>query len=197
MQRTGRARRIACDGREGLHTLDGLSPALEPPCYDPGLRLAPPQLAFLALTAVWAAIAAPGLLEQRSTNQRLEAALAGKSAGERAALVDSPAVPVSRALAGVVPDRECVTIAAYAGPDAVEYYSARLDYLLYPRRVEVAANSAAGSVDCRYLAVFRDSPANLKASPFNGQWDEQALAARVAGLETVSSDARVRVYRTP
>ena len=88
-----------------------------------------------------------------------------------------------------------MTVLAYAGAEAIDYYSARLDYLLYPRRVQVVADSSAKHDSCSHLAVFRDSNANLAVAPFAGNWDAEALEERLAALENVSSDALLRLYR--
>ncbi len=148
-----------------------------------------------AMTAAWAVIAAPALVEQWSRAGEFERSLGDRSLRERVALLDNPASPLSDALARAVPASGCVTVLAYAGPAAIEYYNARLDYLLYPRRVQVFADSAAAQDGCEFLAVFRDTAVNLAAEPFAGSWDSDALESRVAGLERVSSDSLVRLYR--
>jgi len=148
------------------------------------------------MTAVWAVIAAPALVLQWSRAGELERRIGNKSLAERVALFDSPASPLANTLARAIPPGGCVTLLAYAGPAAIEYYNARLDYLLYPRRVQVFADAAAAQDDCEFVGVFRDTAANLAAEPFAGSWDSDALEARAASLERVSSDSLVRIYRT-
>ena len=123
--------------------------------------------------------------------------LAGADPTDRAQAVDNPAFGIAHEIAETTPQDACITVLAYAGPAAIDYYNARFDYLLYPRRVSVSADSAAGSAECEYLAVFRDTPANLKAEPFSGAWDEEALAERTATLDNVLRSERVSVYRRP
>lgn len=147
------------------------------------------------MAAAWAVIAAPALVQQWSRAAELESRLGGKSLRERVSLLDNPASPLAETLARAVPASGCLTVLAYAGPAAVEYYNARLDYLLYPRRIQVFADSRAEQEGCDFLAVFRDTARNLAAEPFAGSWDSEALEARVSGLERVSSDSLVRLYR--
>jgi len=124
-------------------------------------------------------------------------ALRGQELSERAALLDNPAFPVAHAIADAVPSDACVEILAYAGPAAVDYYNARFDYLLYPRRVRVTADVSERLDDCDYLAVFRDTPQNLAAEPFAGNWDDAVLAERTRQAERVESDAGVMLYKLP
>lgn len=153
------------------------------------------EQALLGLTAASALLAVGPLLAQWETASRARRALSPISFAERAAAVDNPAVAVARDIAQAVPADGCVLVLAYAGPAAVDYYNARLDYLLYPRYVRVVANSAAESADCGYLAVFRDTPQNLQAEPFAGDWDSATLDARVRTMEPVGSGSAVQVYR--
>jgi hypothetical protein len=76
-------------------------------------------------------------------------------------------------------------------------YRARLAYLLYPRRIQVLADSAAALGDCGYFVVFRDTEQNLAAEPFAGSWNQQDLERRLASLETVAVTSLARIYRTP
>lgn len=122
-------------------------------------------------------------------------ALGGGAAERRAALLDNPAFPVAHAIAKAVPPEACVDVAAYAGPAAIDYYNARFDYLLYPRRVTVAPDVTVSTPDCGFLAVFRDTPQNLAAEPFSGNWDQAALTARTANAERVGGDGAVMVYK--
>lgn len=153
------------------------------------------EQALLGLAGASLLIASPSLLAQWSAASRAREALGGMAFVERAAAVDHPAMTVARDVRQAVPTDGCVLVLAYAGPAAIDYYSARLDYLLYPRRVRVAADSKADLGECGYLAVFRDTPQNLQAEPFAGQWDSAALDERVRTLEPVGSGKAARVYR--
>lgn len=159
-----------------------------------GLR---PNSVLYGVLALWAALALPSLAEQWRNSERLRGMLAGKSYEERASLVDHPAYPVARQIEAAVPERGCVTVLAHAGPDALDYYNARFDYLLYPRRVQAFADSGAAMGECDYLAVFRDTPQNLEASPFQGRWDEAEVERRIAGAEPVARGSVVSVYHLP
>lgn len=154
-----------------------------------------PVKVLAALLALWAVLVAPTLLEQRAQTDRLAAALGDRSPAARQAALDDPAFRVAQSIAAVVPEDSCVTVIAYAGPAAVDYYDPRFDYLLYPRRSRVVADSSAGGDDCGYLAVFRDTQRNLAAEPFKGQWDQPALDARLAALDKVGGEDGVAVYR--
>ncbi len=157
------------------------------------------EQALLGVVALTAIIAAPALAEQWAAASEARRLLAGLSREDRAAALDNPAVPVAREIAAAVPEDGCVTVLAYAGPAAIDYYNPRLDYLLYPRRVQVFADSAAAveaAVDgCEYVAVFRDTPQNLAAEPFAGTWEADALDARLRGLKKVGAGAGVAIYR--
>jgi hypothetical protein len=142
-------------------------------------------------------VTAPGLADQWQRSSRIRGLLAGQSVGERSATVDSPAFAAAHEIASIVPPEACVAVLAYAGTDAVAYYDARFDYLLYPRRASVVANSDAKFPQCEFLAVLRDTPQNLAASPFVGQWDNAALSIRLAALELVHRSDKVEVFRQP
>ena len=146
---------------------------------------------------LWLAAAAPGLSERYAKWNQTANLLGSRSLEERTLLLDSPAFPVAGEIERGVPPQACVTVLAYAGPAAIDYYRARLGYLLYPRRVQVFADSSATAENCEFLAVFRDSRQNLAAEPFQGRWDEAALEQRLGGLEAVATSQRVRIYRTP
>lgn len=148
-----------------------------------------------AVAALWALLVAPTLLEQRAQTDRLAAALGNRSAIARQGALDDPAFRVAQSIAAAVPEDACVTVIAYAGPDAVDYYDPRFDYLLYPRRSRVTADSGAETEGCDYLAVFRDTQQNLSGSPFSGRWDQAALDARLAAMEKVRDEDGVAVYR--
>ncbi len=149
------------------------------------------------MLALWLLIAAPGLSERYAKWSDTSKLLGGRSPDERAALLDSPAVPVAREIAKAVPPSSCVTVLAYAGPAAIDYYRARLAYLLYPRSVQVFADAAAPVENCGFLAVFRDTRKNLAAEPFQGSWDDNQLQQRLDGLQSVIANGPVRVYRVP
>jgi len=149
------------------------------------------------LLLLWLLIAAPGLSHRYAKWNDANNLLGSRSLEERSALLDSPAFPVARAIAQAVPAEGCVTVLAYAGPAAIDYYRARLAYLLYPRRVGVFADAAAPVEDCEFLAVFRDSRQNLAYEPFQGSWAETDLQHRLEALESIATDGPLRLYRIP
>jgi len=159
------------------------------------LTRTPPALALYGVLALWVVLAASPLAEQWSRQGEMLQALGSGGVAERAALVDNPAFPVAHAIAEATPPDACIEVLAYAGPAAIDYYNARLDYLLYPRRVSVSAQLGTIAPDCGYLAIFRDTQQNLAAEPFAGQWDEAAIAARTAGAERVGTDPNVILYK--
>lgn len=152
---------------------------------------------MFGLLLLWLLIAAPGLSERYAKWNDAENLLGSHTPDERSALLDTPAFPVAREIARAAPPQSCVTVLAYAGPAAIDYYRARLAYLLYPRRVQVFADTAGAAENCEFLAVFRDSRKNLAAEPFTGSWDETGLERRLAALESVVADGPVRLYRVP
>ena len=154
-----------------------------------------PALALYALTGVYALIAAPSLLDQFNRQSAMLDRIGSMSAEDRARAVDNPAVPVAERIAAAVPADGCAAVLAYAGPAAIDYYNARLDYLLYPRRVQVYADPAAALEGCDVFAVFRDTQQNLAAEPFQGPWDDTALAERIRGSERLAGDELVAIYR--
>lgn len=141
-------------------------------------------------------MAAPGLSQRYSRLSDTRDLLGSRSVEERSLLLDNPAFPVAKEIQQVVPPQGCVTVLAYAGPAAIDYYRARLGYLLYPRRVQVSADSESSAEDCGFLAVFRDSRQNLAAEPFQGNWDESQLRSRLGSLERLDGE-RVQLYRVP
>ncbi len=155
-----------------------------------------PALALYALTGVCALIAAPGLLEQWRRQSAMLERLGGLTPAERARALDNPAVPVAERISAAIPPEGCVAVLAYAGPAAVDYYNARLDYLLYPRRVEVYPDSEAELEGCAAFAVFRDTEPNLAAEPFQGEWRDGALAERIRDAERLGGDEIVALYRS-
>jgi hypothetical protein len=159
------------------------------------LSLSRPALVLYALTGVYALIAAPSLLEQWQRQGAFLDSVGRLTPQERAQALDNPAVPVAQRIAAVVPEDGCVAILAYAGPAAVDYYNARLDYLLYPRRVQVYADADGSLEGCDVFAVFRDTDQNLAVEPFQGQWDDAALAERIRGAEQLGGDQIVMIYR--
>ena len=158
-------------------------------------KLSIPVKVLAVILASWAFLVSSTLLDQRAQADRLAAALGNRPLAARQVALDDPAYRVARSIAGVVPEDGCVTVIAYAGPAAVDYYDPRFDYLLYPRRSRVVADSSANTEDCEYLAVFRDTQRNLASEPFRGQWDQQALDARLAELEEIRDEDGVAVYR--
>jgi hypothetical protein len=155
------------------------------------------RLALVILLLVWLAAAASPLAEQYAQTSRIRSALAGKSADERTAYFDNPGFQAARDIALAVPADGCVLVLAYAGPDAVTYYQVRFRYLLYPRRVRVAADSSTTLEACGYLAVFRDSAVHLRESPFAGSWDQAALEQRLGALRRITATDFVNVYTLP
>jgi hypothetical protein len=156
-----------------------------------------PHITLFVVLALWLLIAAPGLSERYSKWTDTKNLLESRSPEERAALLDTPAFPVAREIGRAVPPQGCVTVLAYAGPAAIDYYRARFAYLLYPRSVRVFADAGAAGENCEFLAVFRDSRKNLAAEPFQGSWDEVQLQRRLATLESITANGVVRVYRVP
>lgn len=142
-------------------------------------------------------LAAPQLAQQWARLQNLQSATGGRSPDERAALLDKPAVAVAREIAEAVPPDACVQVLAYAGPAAIDYYDARFDYLLYPRRSQVTSDWRRDAADCSYVAVFRDTAQNLQAEPYSGDWDEAALQQRLSQYQAVHSIRTAAVYKKP
>ncbi|MEX2299673.1 MAG: hypothetical protein WD733_01980 [Bryobacterales bacterium] len=155
-----------------------------------------PHITLFVLLLLWLGIAAPGLSERYAKLNETSNLLGNRSAAERSALLDNPAVPVAREIEKAVPAEGCVAVLAYAGPAAIDYYRARFAYLLYPRRVQVFADSTASAENCEFVAVFRDSRQNLAAEPFQGAWDDAELDRRLQSFEPVAVDGPVRVFRT-
>lgn len=158
-------------------------------------KLSIPVTVLAAILALWAFLVSSTMLEQRAQTDRLAAALGNRPPAARQVALDDPAYRVAQSIAGVVPEDGCVTVIAYAGPAAVDYYDPRFDYLLYPRRSRVVADSSADTQGCEYLAVFRDTQRNLASEPFRGRWDQQAFDARLAALEKIRDEDGVAVYR--
>ena len=94
-----------------------------------------------------------------------------------------------------VPEDECILVLAYTGPSMLDFYRQRLGYDLYPRRVHVAANWSAKRENCAYLAVFRDSAADLRRDPFQGRWNETELNRRLESMDLIASNDGVDIYR--
>lgn len=160
-----------------------------------------PEITLAAVFVIWIALAAPVLSHQLGRTVDAWDKLSGLSAEERELRSDPVAVQVARDIEAGVPADGCVTVLAYAGPDAADYYRGRLAYLLYPRQVRLVPRSGIGAGasagDCEYVAVFRDTPQNLRASPFAGRWDQQELDERLAALETVERGVMAQVFRVP
>jgi hypothetical protein len=156
-----------------------------------------PHITLFGLLLLWLGIAAPGLSERYAKWKDATNLLGHRSVEQRSALLDNPAFLVARSIARAVPPQGCVTVLAYAGPAAIDYYRARFPYLLYPRRVRVFGDAEASAEGCEFLAVFRDSRKNLAAEPFQGDWDDTALQSRLDVLESVAADEPLRLYRVP
>ena len=143
------------------------------------------------------ALAAPILSNQWERTVDTWGKLSDLSVEERELQADPVAVQVARDIAAGVPKGGCVTVLAYVGPDAATYYRGRLAYLLYPRRVRLAPRSRFGAGDCEYVAVFRDTPQNLRSSPFASRWNQEELDQRLATFEPVYRGAMAQVFRAP
>jgi len=156
-----------------------------------------PEIALAVIFAVWIALAAPVFSHQWGRTAEAWEKLSGLSVEERELRADPVAVQVGRDIEHGVPSAGCVTVLAYAGPDAADYYRGRLAYLLYPRRVRLVSRSRSGAGDCEYLAVFRDTPGNLRSSPFQGRWNQEELDERLASLTPVHRGVIARVFRIP
>ena len=143
----------------------------------------------------WLALAAGPLAQTYEDGGRLREALGSRNVDERLAALDHPGYRIAQRLIETVPADACVVVMAYAGPAAIDYYRSRFNYFLYPRRVSVFPNSGAEIGDCQYAAVFRDTPQNLAAEPFQGTWNAEELAQRLAGFQLVSGGELVEIYR--
>ncbi len=163
-------------------------------CYDRRLRRAP-EITLATVFVVWMALAAPVLSTQLGRSVEAWEKFSGLSAEERDLRADPVAVQVARDVAAGVPEGGCVTVLAYAGGDAADYYRGRLAYLLYPRRVRLFPRSRARTEGCGYVATFRDTEANLRGSPFQGRWDQAELDAWLGTLEQVHHGELAQVYR--
>ena len=152
-------------------------------------------MALAAVFVVWMALAAPILSNQWERTLDAWGKLSDLSVEERELQADPVAVQVARDIAAGVPKGGCVTVLAYVGPDAATYYRGRFAYLLYPRRVRLFPRSHAGAGDCEHIAVFRDTPQNLRGSPFAGRWNQEKLDQRLAAFEPVYRGAMAQVFR--
>ncbi len=156
-----------------------------------------PQLVLAALLVAWLALAAPPLRTQIDKTLRTRTLFEGRGAAERTSLLDNPGFRVAQEIGAAVPPNGCVVVLAYAGPAAIDYYQSRFAYYLYPRKVLVFDAVSATAGDCRYLAVFRDTPRNLANEPFAGRWNQADLSSRLSTLDPVQSGDLARVYRVP
>jgi hypothetical protein len=161
-----------------------------------------PEITLAVVFLIWIALAAPVLSHQWGRTVDAWGKLAGLSVEERELQSDPVAIQVARDIAAGVPaegspEGPCVTVLAYVGPDAADYYRGRLAYLLYPRQVRLVPRSRGGAAECGYLAVFRDTPQNLRSSPFAGRWNQQELDQHLASLEPVHNGAMTQVFRVP
>ncbi len=153
------------------------------------------HLVLPALLAVWMVIAWPHLSEQFSTSEQARAALGPLSWEQRTAALDEPGSRVAQDIANVVPDRGCVLVLSYAGPEHLRYYRSRFPYYLYPRQVRLSDHTDEAGRGCEYLAVFRDTPQNLAQEPFHGHWDERQLAERTAAMTRLFAGGGVEIFR--
>jgi hypothetical protein len=140
-------------------------------------------------------VAWPHIREQYQTASQAREQLGPLSWEERAAALDQPGYRAAGEIARAVPAGECVLVVAYTGPEHLKYYRARFQYYLYPRRVRFSDRTDAPGGGCGFLAVFRDTPANLKQEAFHGRWDEPELAARTQVMTRVSGGERVEIFR--
>lgn len=155
-----------------------------------------PQHLILALILLaWLALGAGPLIQTYQEGERLRAVLGERRVDERLAVLDHPGYRIARKLIEATPPNACILVLAYAGPAAVDYYRSRFNYFLYPRRVTVFPDSSAEFGDCEYVAVFRDTPQNLAAEPFQGTWETAELRERLAAFRSVSDSELVDVYR--
>jgi hypothetical protein len=159
------------------------------------LRARAHRVLLAALFAVWTLVAWPRLSEQFSSLEQWRQRFEGRPLPERLAALDYPAYVVAEQVRERTPPDACILFLAYTGPEHVNYYKTRFDYYLYPRRVLVDANSGRAEAQCGFLAVFRDSPGNLKVEPFRGVWAEDELRQRVAALDKVHSGPHLDLYR--
>ena len=142
-------------------------------------------------------VAWPHLSEQFSNTERARAALGPLTWDQRAAALDQPAFQLAHDIARAVPDRGCVLVLAYAGPEHLRYYRSRFAYYFYPRRILLSDHTSASASGCVYLAVFRDGRQSLAQDPFRGHWDDHELAARTAGRRKLVSTAQIEVFEVP
>jgi len=147
-----------------------------------------------ALFAAWVLIAWPPLARQFAALQQWERRLAGRPMDRRPEIVDYPAFLVAEQIQKATPPGACVLFLAHTGPEHVNYYKTRFDYYLYPRRVVIHANTGAVAEGCSYLAVFRDSTANLREEPFRGHWNDEQLGQRLAALDKIRSGPHLELY---
>ncbi len=155
------------------------------------------RLILLGLLAVWMFFEWPNLEEQVSNTGQARASLAALSWEERAAAIDQPGYRVAQQIAQAVPPNACALVLAYTGPEHINYYRARFGYYLYPRRVRFSDHTDASADGCGFLAVFRDTPANLAQEAFRGRWDQAELKARTAAMTKLFSGEQVEIFRAP
>lgn len=159
------------------------------------MRSRPQHLLLAILVLAWLGLAAGPLAQTYEDGARFREALADRNLDERLAALDNPGYRIAQQLMEAVPADGCVVVFAYAGPAAIDYYRSRFNYFLYPRRVSVFPNTSADVGDCDYAAVFRDTPQNLAAAPFEGTWNTEALADRLTGFRLAAESEAVKIYR--
>ena len=154
------------------------------------------RILLLALFGVWVLVAWPPLSRQFTNLELRRGQLGDRTVAQRAAILDYPAFGVAQQVKRVTPSGACILFLAYTGPEHVNYYKTRFDYYLYPRRIRILADSGAVAENCEYVAVFRDSDANLAEEPFRGHWNEDQLQHRLTGLEKIHSGRHIDIYKS-
>ena len=154
-----------------------------------------PHAAVAVFFVLSMALAAPRLSEQLDKTILSWNRSARLSLDERAEEAIRRTLGLARQVTSTVPEGECILLLAYTGPSMLDFYRQRLGYDLYPRRVHVAANWNAKRENCAYLAVFRDSAANLRGDPFQGRWNETELSRRLESMSLIASKDGVEIYR--
>ena len=154
-----------------------------------------PHAAVAVFFVLSMALAAPRLSEQLDHTISSWNRYGRLSLDERAEEAIRRTLGLARQITSTVPEGECILLLAYTGPSMLDFYRQRLGYDLYPRRVHVAANSSSKRENCVYLAVFRDSAADLRSDPFQGRWNETELNRRLESMDLIASKDGLDIYR--
>ena len=154
-----------------------------------------PHAAVAIFFVLSMALAAPRLSEQLDNTISSWNRYGRLSPDERAEDAIGRPFGLADEVRSTVPQDECILVLAYSGPSMLNFYRQRLGYDLYPRRVYVAANWSAKRENCAYLAVFRDSAANLRGDPFQGRWNETELNRRLESMDLIASKHGMDIYR--